>query len=1031
MASFHEIRHFLAQVRRRLGLAQAAETAGLLGLIIVSFSAAAVLVAWIGAPARAELIRDLGLGAIGLGAAIVVVRSLILPWRHLRRDTAVARRVEASLPQMKAGVLSCVELQDQLDDITQSGRFSLGLIGALAEDTASKLRRVEPDAVVSWRRPRRFAQALAVVATVLAGAVLVFPEPFAQGANLLMHGPTAAAGGVEQGVEERDVVVGDITYTLSYPAYTKLPSRVLRNTAGDLTALVGTRVHLRTRSLVEAAAGWLVFDESDEPIPLKVAQDNTLTGAITIKHAGAFRFEIEQPDGTRVVERARRTLEVEPDNPPRVELLQPVADLEVEGREPIKLYFSTADDYGLAGVDVVTHLETGGEPPVRRRVASLEGHRNHVGNAVVDLEQVSIIPGETVAVWLEVYDNNTVLEEPQRTESRRIHIRLHSPEERHKDNIDKERRLLERMLDLLADRLESDIERQDPKWYERLVNRQAKINKGTAAMITLFRQVIEALREDALANENNRADLEELLKHHEALQSRERHHIRAAVTNTRRKERSTHLVVLNRSNTSNIEQLEADIIKLDFIIDQQHQKGMLDQARSLRDAQREMVELLEKLKTADDPALRMQLAQRIKQVQKQIERMLRDMASNAKPTPHQNMNMGAFEPGEEMDGLSAMKDRLQQMQELIREGRFDEAMKLAEQIGQDIEAVSASFEESMQSMAGDEDNQRNAEIQRALADLDKIRHRHDSVNRDTAALEKNADNALRELVRKELAPQIAEQMAKIAELQNKVAKVDLQNMHARDVKPVEDVRQQIQNLRETLSQEDLYQALQIARELNKDVKALHEEAKLGVEKMAERQGNTPKVTRRKRNVRKLREARPMARSIARKLEQMMPTPDDLLQRSEKRRMNRLAERQKRVGERLGRFRDKLGKRLERSPGLRAKAEQRLEQAQQSMEQSESRLQSHEPGKAGEHQQQALDELDAMRKDMEQTGKRSGKGKGGGRDRTGVSRDKVAIPDAERYSVPKEFRDQLLRSIKERAPSRYRRLIEQYYEALVH
>ena len=46
------------------------------------------------------------------------------------------------------------------------------------------------------------------------------------------------------------------------------------------------------------------------------------------------------------------------------------------------------------------------------------------------------------------------------------------------------------------------------------------------------------------------------------------------------------------------------------------------------------------------------------------------------------------------------------------------------------------------------------------------------------------------------------------------------------------------------------------------------------------------------------------------------------------------------------------------------------------------------------------------------------------------REKVAIPDAEAYEVPKEFREELLRAMKERAPKKFDKENKRFYEELV-
>lgn len=1031
MASFSEIRRFLQRVRRRLELANAVEGLVFLALALVGGAAAVVLAAWIGEHGRLDLIR-----LVGAGAGVVVVigtllRYVLLPWRRYRRLTEVARHVELALGDTRGGVLSCVELEHQLPEIQSSGRFSLGLIGALAEDTARRLTHVQPSALVSWRRARRMGQVFALVTLTLALVIMVFPAPFSEGARALMHGPrpeTRAEWG--DSVEQRSVVVGDITYTLTYPAYTRLPARVVPNSSGDIAALIGTQVRIETQALEPAASARLVFEgEVEHPIELEVGPEGRLTGALTVKHARVFSFQIVRPDGVTVVEKARRTLEAEQDAPPSLELLRPEADIEVQTRSEVRLYFSAADDYGLTGIDLVTHLLGADDPPQRRRLENLTGERTLVGEGSLDLARINLLPGESVEIWLEAQDNNTVTEEHQRTASRRIRVKLHSAEERHKEILDLERKLIEMMIDLLADRLESPIEDQRLSHYNTLVNAQSRVTRATGQMLVAFLAVVAALKADPLANENFRADLEEILNQQDGLHQREIHHVKAAMGELRTGERAQHLAVLSRSNEAGVAQLEHDIIFIEKIVDQQHQKMLVEQARRFREAQQEIMELLQELKNNPDEALRMQIQQRLAQLMKQVDQLMRDMRRNAKPMPYENVNMDALEPGEQMQDVQGMRTKMQEMQEALRNGELDKAMQLMESLGNELQALTTSLEQDLQELAQGGEQRRSAALQRAMADLDKVIHRQEAVHRDTAAMEEAARQQLSEMVREELAPRIARQLEDIQDLTRRLQKVEPDDLHERDVSALSELQQAAQDLKETLSQEDLGQALKMARELHKGIRALEREVETGAQRMREAEGDTYRARRWERNERRLDRAGDKARDIARALEKMMPGPDDLLDRGEQRRLNRLAERQQRVSERVQRMRERVSELESESPGLGARLEEGLQQAESAMGEAQQRLQQHQPGKAEGHEQQALDGLQEARRAIEQA---MGDPKRGGGQGVGISRpdSQVDIPEADRYAVPKEFRDELLRALKERAPSRYRRLIEQYYEALV-
>ncbi len=1029
MASFDEIRGFLAQVRGRLARTRAVEGLAITTLVLLGLVAASVLGAWVMHEERLPLLRAAAGAFLGLTILAGLARYGLMPWLRFRHDTAVARRVEEGA-ELSGSVLSCVELEAQLEEIQTSGRFDRGLIEALARDTARRLRRVDAGEIVTWRRSQRLGQALLGVTALLVSAILVFPEPFSEGARAMVYGAaTKEARATGSAGELRDVVVGDITWVLHYPAYTRRSRRTLRNTAGDVSALDGTRLELETRSLEDAAEAQIVFVNGPDPLPLAVGEDGTLTGELTLRHTGMYHVRITRPDGTVVGERSRRIIEAEPDMPPEINLLQPVGDLEVEKGERVVLHFSSADDYGLAGVDLVTEIAGSADPAVRRRAVSLDGDRTTVGEARVDVQQAGALPGDTVVAWLEAVDTNTVSEEPGRTRSRKLRITLHSPEQRHKEIIEKERQLVDMMLDLLADRLESPVDAQRVNRYRRVIDAQSEINALTTVFLKHFKDVSDRLAGDQLARDDHKGDVATIFEQHVGLHNREQHLLDAARGEHRKAERTQHLAVLRRANSTWIEQLEHDIILLDRIIDEQHQERLVELARQLREANQQLIDLISQLKDNPDPALKMQLMQQIERLARQIERLKRDMRSNAKPVPYENMNVDAFEPSEQMQELGDMESTLDKIKRLVAEGKLDEAMRLAEQLANEVQELTTTLEADQNELRSQSASKRDARLQRAMRDLEKIAHREEGINRETTRLERAADDNLQELVRQELVPGIAEQMAEINELMRDLSKVDPKDMHADDKKRLETVKQQLEDLRETLSQEDLGQSAEMAKAIREELETLRDEVKLGAERLADRQGNTPKVARRNRNAHRLKKAVPPAKGIEKALKSMLPKPGDLLDRGEKRRLEKLAERQRRNQERLQRMRERAAQLDQDAPGIGAELSETLDGAERAMEKAEQSLREHRPGRAAEHEREVLDKLDEARKSIQDKLQPQDKRKGGGSGQ-GFGAEKVEIPDEERYAVPKEFRERLLEGMGHKAPSRYKPLIQRYYEALV-
>jgi hypothetical protein len=833
---------------------------------------------------------------------------------------------------------------------------------------------------------------------------------------------------VYERTEVRDVVVGDISFTLTYPAYTHLVSRVENNTGGDLRALIGTQVEVRTRALEEAVSAQLIFTtDQDHPIPLKI-DGLMLSGQFTVTGPATFHFELVDSNGVRFLERTERTVEPIADVKPDVSVLQPTTDVEVRTLEPIRLYFTASDDFGVSRVDLVTSRFESGEPAVHRRVASPDGERSFVGDAEVDLARLEVEAGETVEAWLEVYDNNTVSESLQMSRSRKIRIKRHSPGEQHDENVAAQRQLADQMLGILADRLESPIEKQSTRHYERSVEVQRRILDSNKGLLGALKDVLTRLQNDPLASQDVIAIIQDIQERYDAHDRVESGQIQAALNQVRLAERTSRLDNLNRSNETAIADLERDITRLDELISRQHQKRLLDRAKTIALAQKELMELLDKLGKTDDPAARRKLQLQLNQLLRKVEKLMAQVQQHARPAPYENINLDALEPGDDVREMQTLKSTIQKMQEAVRNGQIDEAKRLAEDLGRRIQMLNSEFESGLQEMSDKRGDQRQAQLKKMSQGVSKAIARQEAVERQTRNVDELGKAALNKLIKEREAPKIAKQLEAIRELGRRVDRVDRNMLHKDDVEALEAIHDGVADLRETLAQEDLGQAVPLSKSVKESLRRLEREVEQGVTRLAEREGASYRVTKRREQRRRIAQARRKAVQIAKELERIMPGPDDLYDRGQRKRLSRLAERQRRVGERVQRLQSKLPALEAEAPGITQRLSQMLSEAEKEMQEASKRLAENQPGRALGHEERARDRLNRAKEAASEELKR----RGSPSDRPGIgnTQQEVTIPDADKYAVPAEYRDALLRSLREQAPPSYKQLIRRYYEALV-
>lgn len=143
---------------------------------------------------------------------------------------------------------------------------------------------------------------------------------------------------------------------------------------------------------------------------------------------------------------------------------------------------------------------------LRKPVKQPQGGRTARGTTSLAVAELSLQPGDSVEVFFEATDTNT-LSGPGVAASARRTLTMYSPEREHDALLSQLERLIDALIDIVADRLESPVEeRRAARLYDYIATQQAISNKEGLAL-TVLEQLQVALRTDPLADDAFRAAL--------------------------------------------------------------------------------------------------------------------------------------------------------------------------------------------------------------------------------------------------------------------------------------------------------------------------------------------------------------------------------------------------------------------------------------------------------------------------------------------------------------------------------------------
>ncbi len=938
-------------------------------------------------------------------------------------------------PVLRRGLVPGFELAGELEHAGPVD-FSRSLARAHVDGVAEAASRADLAAALPDRGVRLAAKALFASSMVLVFCAAFFSAPLGRGLRLLVLGKDAPAPKVSTAAEP---ITGEIELTYTYPAYTRLPTRVVPNTNGDISAPKGTQVSLRTRADREVAQAMLVVGNA--ALPMEVKQSRELSGSMVVGGSGNYRFRFLGKRGSTLAEGPPIPIAVEEDTAPKVSLLAPMADLEVDPKSQVKVRWEAEDDYGLAEVALVYQLPGVGKP--QRAVLKRGGTppRRASEDYVWDLNAPGLMPGDTVSYFVEAKDNDEVSGAKTGT-SRTQKLKIFSEAEHNRKMLQRIEQAWEKLVVLLADRLEAPDRKREGLTPDK-IRSQAAVDSRAQELAREFQDAAFALRKDkapaqlAGAVELVAAGL--MQKTRATADARESLAVwlgRGANLDSEPVRR------LQRAIAAEIAEEEKDVLYLEALVDQQRIEDLKALTRELTARRRELGDLLEKYRQAPDEETRDRLVREVARLKERMGDLMRRMAELSRSVSDEHLNAEAME---ELSQTGEMLSSLDKLQELLHQGKVEDAMKEMEKLGEALDQMEKSLQQASQEFQSAEFDPAAKGLQEFARDLDQLEGDQQQLLEATQKVRANYKKALDDRLQAKGRDFVERLRAKVADARQKLR--DVQNRHAffREDE-LKRAREAVEELDMALATKDFDQAQESAAKALAHAQSVAEE----YERQANDLGRFPNAARQPltaeaaHNAASTKASLPPLREVSRELESLFPSPAMAMSEQDRQQLRQQAQRQEQLQKKADQLSQKMDELNQEAPLFPEEAKQMLKQAGSRMGRAQGQLSSRNPTGAMAEERAALDQLGSLKKGLQ---KDSGGGGGGGgmpwpwlgpgaprsgQDGSGRRRqdDEVKIPGADQYQVPAEYRKDILDAMKQSAPPKYQDQVKRYYEEIV-
>ena len=196
----------------------------------------------------------------------------------------------------------------------------------------------------------------------------------------------------------------------TFPRYTGKPVHTGKMSDEPQSLPEGTRVAFRVASNRPLKSGTLalipVLGGKTNFVPLlPEAQNTVVTGALVLSQAVVFDLSVRDVGGLDSVETKRGRLNILPDRPPKIFVLEPGRDAVATPDIRVPVRVRAEDDYAVSRVVWLRSHNQSIERPLDMKLALKNGPQSVEASGAFNLDELGVRPGDVIEYYFEAADN--------------------------------------------------------------------------------------------------------------------------------------------------------------------------------------------------------------------------------------------------------------------------------------------------------------------------------------------------------------------------------------------------------------------------------------------------------------------------------------------------------------------------------------------------------------------------------------------------------------------------------------------------
>ncbi|MGB0646556.1 MAG: DUF4175 family protein, partial [Bradymonadia bacterium] len=769
--------------------------------------------------------------------------------------------------------------------------------------------------------------------------------------------------------------VKGLKLVLEPPAYTKLPSRILENTDGNIETLLGSKVSGEAFADIPPA-GQLVLVLPDGTKKILQPSKGKINFSFDINQSGKWGFEVKnEADDEPVKEQIARQVSALVDQVPKVLVTQPTKDQQVGASVLLQFVFSASDDFGLTQSNLVVALDGDLEQAERVKIADLRSKKTR-GAEELDLSLFDVQGGDRVAVFIECVDGRQP--DPQIGRSKAIYLTIESTDDAHEELTLELKALIEPFLTDLADRLEYPAS-------GRQMDTLAELNKRGTQTLAKAGTLIDKLEVDPLTPKELLTLVKKAFVALAERYSAEEQRLRAWRANPARAVRFPLTIfadIVEKTETMIIT-LEAAVARLSL----EDMKALTEQIRVRRER---IKDLLRNYKDNPSSALKSRILRNIKRLKQKMDQLRQKLAQLRQKLPEEFLNLEGLKGSELSETMSDGEQKLDDLEKMLDEGRIEDAMKTLDELSDSLDAFDDLLTKDMETLHREGDPKRQQAVSELMDKTKDLMKQQQALLDETRKTAKKGQEAFDRAIEQPDGRPLDDIASTLVEVERTVNAQRAKEQPSRRQKQLTKLAEEAGKVLDALEAKDL------PRSIDNIEKAMEASRRLTWDRQS------PDHKTDKRVNRQIEQARKDLKELLSKARQAQQQAHDQAQ------TDNLSERQKSLKNKLEQLGQELRQKGKEMPGLDTQSQKAFEESALSMDKARQSLDNKRPGQAPPSQVEAMNGLKQAMQDL----RNAAKPKPANRSRSSREhQEKVEIPSGEDFEAPTEFREELLKAMK--------------------